>query len=63
MSKLGNVNFWIVQWFFFRIGKMKHDDGKIQWCILFPILPLTGWWSNYIPNKYKIFKLKSAMQK
>jgi hypothetical protein len=48
MSVLGLFNFVVVQWFFIRLAKVLWPDGKITWKIIGPILPLTGWWSDYI---------------
>ena len=49
---LGNLNFFILQWFFIRLGKsgIRINGEFIQtgWKIVkFPI-PLTGWWNDYI---------------
>jgi hypothetical protein len=49
---LAYLNFIILQWFFIRIsrtGEIK-DDRFIQtgWGLVKFVLPLTGWWSNYI---------------
>lgn len=59
------LNFFIIQWFFFRVWRygvdetydlFKDADKFIQthWAFLFPVIPLTGWWSNYIPGSRKI---------
>lgn len=44
------LNFLIVQWFFVRFGrKYSHKHKKfISWGFVGLILPLTGWWNNYI---------------
>ena len=57
MSKLGIINFCLTQWLFFRVAMMKHDDGRIQWALLYPVIPLTGWFSSYVPKKFKVKKL------
>lgn len=61
MSKLKAINIFIVQWFFFRITRVIDDnDIQTHWGIIFPIIPLTGWRSKYIPRKYfsiNIFKI------
>lgn len=54
---LGVFNFWVIQWFFFRV--CYREEPKLQWGILFPVLPLTGWWSAYIPKKPLILMRKS----
>lgn len=39
------INFLLVQWFFTRI--FRNDDWT-KFGLLRPVLPLTGWWNNYI---------------
>ena len=66
MSKLGILNFLILQWFFIRLAKnCKKDDvtGEYvfeHWCIIYFVVPLTGWWNNYvfIKGKFNYLKLK-----
>lgn len=61
MSLLGLVNFFILQWFFIRLARITRTeyagshlgdhyfrDVHEGWKILHFIVPLTGWWSNYI---------------
>lgn len=58
MSRLYFINFFIIQWFFIRICRFLDDDGiQTHWGILFPVVPLTGWWSSYIPNNQKSIKV------
>ena len=59
MSKLHALNFFIVQWFFIRICRVINDStGKQEyWGILYPATPLTGWWTGYIFNTPKCFKI------
>lgn len=52
-SKLGWVNFFILQWFFVRLQEvgLTEPDGKwkhLRWELLWAPLPLTGWWSRYV---------------
>lgn len=50
MSLLGWSNILLWQWFFVR-----RTRGK-QWLV--GVVPLTGWWSNYIwvvPKKWRIW--------
>lgn len=42
------VNFLVVQWFFVRIAIVVHADGRVEWHPLRYVIPLTGWWSNYV---------------
>lgn len=56
MTFLGFVNFAIFQWFFFRLG--VTDSKEVRWAILFPVVPLTGWFNRpYYPGNYKIYWL------
>lgn len=49
---IGWFNLLILQWFFVRLFYVEEEDGTISgWGLNFPVLPLTGWWSNYIPAK------------
>lgn len=58
MGLLGWFNFLIVQWFFIRLVKVTDDDNNhIKWTIIGPILPLTGWCTDYVrlrPDRYII---------
>jgi len=47
---LGFLNYFILQWFFIRLGKeVDIETSKIiRWRILKWIVPLTGWKTNYI---------------
>jgi hypothetical protein len=51
LSWLGKLNFFIIQWFFIRIGKIGNNvNGKfIQtgWTLVKYPYPLTGWWNDY----------------
>ena len=49
MSKLGVFNFVVMQWSFHRLASIRESDGRhVRWTLLGPIVPLTGWWSDYI---------------
>ena len=48
MTRLGVFNFLIVQWFFIRLAKVVENDELIGFLILRWVVPLTGWWSDYI---------------
>jgi len=65
MTKLFVINFFFVQWLFFRITMSGDNvDGKFiqtHWGFLFPVFPLTGWWSDYIPGKPKSIKVCRCM--
>lgn len=46
MSRLGAINFFVIQWFGLRIA--KSSEGT--WGILLPVFPLTGWRTRYVPR-------------
>ena len=48
MSILVFFNYWVFQWFFFRLAKVTDDQtGEfIKWKII-KVFPLTGWDSDY----------------
>jgi hypothetical protein len=62
MTVLGLINFMIFQWFFVRIGRRYRPtsteillDGtdntnleRAGWGLLKWVVPLTGWWSDYV---------------
>lgn len=58
MTKLKMLNVFVVQWFFIRICRFMNDDGiQNGWGFLFPVLPLTGWRTDYIPKKRFTIKI------
>lgn len=58
LTWLGWLNFVIIQWFFIRIGEYVTIDIETKdnittdntFCIIYFVLPLTGWWSDYFPK-------------
>ena len=48
ISWIGLLNFLVLQWFFIRFAKVLEDGEMIGFLILRWIVPLTGWWSDYI---------------
>lgn len=56
---VGWLNIFILQWFFVRLQGAIEEDGKTQWQIIIPVVPLTGWFSDYVPDKRKTLKLRS----
>lgn len=55
---IGWLNIIILQWFFTRLYWSQDDQGNVQgYGFLFPVVPLTGWWSDYIPQKQWKVKL------
>ena len=48
-SKLGLLNFIILQWLFVRLCVTVDEDGSNpEYSILKWVVPLTGWWSSYV---------------
>jgi hypothetical protein len=53
-TRTGWLNFLVLQWFWCRLGKII-DKGEIcGWVIMYPIIPLTGWWNDKWPEAYKV---------
>jgi hypothetical protein len=46
-SWLGVLNFLLLQWLFVRLEGIV-EDGDMRLHFIGPIVPLTGWWSNYV---------------
>ena len=57
MTKLYILNYFILQWFFIRLCRKMENDKQVGWGILFPIVPTTGWKTNYIPSDFKVYTL------
>jgi hypothetical protein len=47
MSKLGKLNFYVLQWFFIRLAKVSVEGNTVGWTVLKGVVPLTGWKSDY----------------
>jgi hypothetical protein len=52
-SRLGWLNFFVLQWFFVRLQEVGDRDAEgnwkhLRWEFLWAPLPLTGWWGDYI---------------
>lgn len=57
-SWVGWLNIIVLQWFFTRLYYSVNDQGGVEYYgLYFPIVPLTGWWSDYFPSKYWKVKL------
>jgi hypothetical protein len=44
------VNLMIFQWFFVRLARIVDSDGT-HLAIMYPVVPMTGWFSDYIPRR------------
>jgi len=49
---IGFLNFFLIQWFFIRF--LRNEKYQIIG-ILYFVLPLTGWWFSYYPQKFKTY--------
>lgn len=51
------VNIVFCQWFFIRLAKTQNvkTGETIGWGVMFPIVPLTGWFSDYVPRRYNVW--------
>lgn len=47
MTKLALLNYF-VQFLFIRVFKNVEKGETVNYGILYWVLPLTGWWNNYI---------------
>lgn len=57
-SCIGWLNIIILQWFFVRLYYVENEQNNIKnYGFIFPIVPLTGWWSDYFPHEYWNIKL------
>ena len=47
---VGWLNFLVLQWFFWRLASVEDTDtGKrVGWSWVGPVVPITGWWTNYV---------------
>lgn len=56
---IGWSNYLVWQWFWFRIGYCESSDGSQvdRLVLLTPIVPLTGWRTDYRPARYRTVTL------
>jgi len=62
-SWLGNLNFFILQWFFIRLAKQTEiisSKKTCNWYLMIGIVPLTGWRSDYIKLCNKLILIKKG---
>ena len=60
MTRLGLLNFFVLQWFGVRLAKLSIDEPwfkGVGWGLLFPVCPLTGWWTEFWPRDPKLIDL------
>jgi hypothetical protein len=63
MTRLEWINFFIVQWFFFRICRVLEGEKQIGWGVMFPIVPLTGWDKvEYFPGDYAVLEITPKLR-
>lgn len=55
-SWFGILNQLLLQWFFVRLQVACDSDDPelniIRLDLIAPVVPLTGWWSDYIPQRH-----------
>lgn len=54
---VGWLNIFILQWFFIRLQGSIEDKNMTKWQLILPVLPLTGWFSDYKPNNRRTITL------
>jgi hypothetical protein len=61
---LGLLNFIILQWTFFRYVRVEDAETLHfkRWGWQGPVVPLTGWWTAYIPSNPPIIKTKEEKE-
>ena len=64
LSWFGYLNWNFFQWFGFRLSKgfeplqtieINPEQPKVcrvSWYLMLPIIPWTGWWSDFVPQRY-----------
>ena len=49
LTRWGWANFLLFQWTGFRLARVISDDGRLRaLAILGPVLPLSGWYGEYV---------------
>ena len=52
LTWVGWLNFLLVQWLCVRIaGRIDHSGKFAGWGLRGPVLPLSGWWGDYLPRR------------
>lgn len=57
MSGLGWLNFVVAQWLFVRLARQTENGVTVGWVLLVPVIPLTGWLSDYRPKRRLVLRL------
>ena len=66
MTWLKVINFFLMQWFFIRIGigSKRENKGVYRWYfVAYFIFPLTGWWSDLIGVGGKFYSIDISKKK
>lgn len=52
MTRTKALNMFVLQWFWIRLARICVRDGngyrQQAWGLMGPVMPLTGWWTDYI---------------
>ena len=60
LSRWGWANMLFFQLFFIRLEREVEGDGSLAALnVIGPIVPFTGWWSEYVPSNFKRLKIWS----
>lgn len=51
------INYYLLQWLFIRLGRIVENKKTIGFRILYGIIPMTGWTSDYKVIKYNNLNL------
>lgn len=63
VSWVGALNMALLQWLFIRLELTTEDEAPqdvSRVAVLFPVVPLTGWQSEYVPLRPRRFTLWRA---
>lgn len=53
---VGWLNILLLQWLFVRLYYVIDSNDQMKsYGILLPIIPFTGWYTNYLPSKHYHF--------
>ncbi len=59
LTWVGWLNFLLLQWLGIRLARLREDGRTAGFGLLAPVLPLSGWWSEFIPCEPRLFPFLS----